>query len=150
MTAFVRWVGFSDICHLFTKLTNALFGCNAWVVAIAINKRDLPNPMTVEEVETKLRVADLPVAIKQTFATAATTGDGLYPMFEWISEQSELKAKGAAPSQPAPKPVDEKPKTPQEELMERWLSVQDEVRHSQTSRSCGHLTSFLFFFLRTA
>jgi hypothetical protein len=49
------------------------------------NKQDLPNALSVPEIQNKIRLDEIKLKNKKIIGTVATTGIGLYEGLEWIS-----------------------------------------------------------------
>jgi ADP-ribosylation factor protein 1 len=61
------------------------------MVLVFANKQDLPNAMNAAEVTDKLGLHEMRNRAWYIQATCATSGDGLYEGFDWLS--NELKKK---------------------------------------------------------
>ena len=57
------------------------------------NKQDLPNALSVKEVEDKLGLNELKNIEWHIQGSCATTGDGLYEGLDWLSNKLNLKGK---------------------------------------------------------
>merc|ERR1712061_189134 len=63
-----------------------------WPLLVLANKQDLPNAMSVAEITDKLELHTLRDRTWYIQACCATTGDGLYEGFDWLSEAMDGKS----------------------------------------------------------
>ncbi|KAL3873151.1 hypothetical protein ACJMK2_036305 [Sinanodonta woodiana] len=82
---------FAEALDEFTRFVNEdeLREC---VILVIANKQDLPNAMTVEEIEAKINEKNsIKTQTWKVFPAVATTGDGLFEALDWLKDQLALK-----------------------------------------------------------
>ncbi|KAK3592922.1 hypothetical protein CHS0354_011722 [Potamilus streckersoni] len=82
---------FAEALEEFTRFVNEDELRDCVILAIA-NKQDLPNAMTMEEIEAKIKEKKIiQTQTWKVFPAVATTGDGLYEALDWLKDQLALK-----------------------------------------------------------